>query len=387
MSLWSRADVESFILVVEPFYVSGMPLRFSSPVVVRPYELKWFDVELPDPGPYEVVYRNRACLICGSDLHLYKGLHPFAPLPACCGHEVAADVVEVGSMVSDLVEGDRVYVSGTGASPVPCGECLHCVRGEASKCENKRAPISFSVDDKTVSRFPSGYGEYTYGHMASAYRLPENVSYYEAAVATDLAYVIGVVRRSGAGLSDVVAILGAGPIGLRALEVVRNAGVSKVIVSEPVGYRLDCAEALGADVLVDPKTVDPVEAVHAATNGDGVDYVFDTAGSLGATMQGLKMLRSGMGGLGTLVLMGLYEEPDLTVNLSELMHKAGKIVAEWGIREGRSRNVHDALHMMAEKRVNIMKWITHRMPEEKAVEAMEMLINKEEGAIGVEIVH
>jgi threonine dehydrogenase-like Zn-dependent dehydrogenase len=104
-------------------------------------------------------------------------------------------------------------------------------------------------------------------------------------------------------------------------------------------------------------------------------------------MQGLKMLKTGMGGLGTLILMGLYEEPDLTVNLSELMYKAGKIVAEWGIREGRSRNVLDALHLMAERRVNIMKWITHRMPEEKAVEAMMMLINKEEGAIGVEIVH
>jgi len=117
LSFWDRVDVESFILVVEPFYVIGLPLRFSSPVVVRPYELKWFDVELPDPGPYEVVYRNRACLICESDLHLYKGLHPFAPLPACCGHEVAADVVEVGSEVSDLVEGDRVYVSGTGSSP------------------------------------------------------------------------------------------------------------------------------------------------------------------------------------------------------------------------------------------------------------------------------
>jgi len=83
----------------------------------------------------------------------------------------------------------------------------------------------------------------------------------------------------------------------------------------------------------------------------------------------------------------VYEEPDLTVNLSEFMYRAGRIVAEWGIREGRSRNVRDALHMMAEKRVNIMKWITHRMPEEKAVEAMTMLIDKEEGAIGVEIVH
>lgn len=85
--------------------------------------------------------------------------------------------------------------------------------------------------------------------------------------------------------------------------------------------------------------------------------------------------------------MGLYEEPGLTVNLTELMRRAGRIVAEWGVREGRSRNVLDALHMMEEKRVNIMKWITHRMPEERSAEAMLMLINKEEGAIGVEIVH
>ncbi|MCW4048866.1 MAG: zinc-binding dehydrogenase [Candidatus Bathyarchaeota archaeon] len=363
-----------------------MPTRFSSPIVVRPYELSWFDVELPDPEPYDVVFRNRACLICGSDLHLYKGLHPFAPLPACCGHEVAADVVEVGSKVSTLVEGDRVYISGTGANLVPCGECIQCVRGEASRCENRKAPISFSVDGKPVSRFPSGFGEYTYGHEAYAFKLPDNVSYYEAAVTTDLAYVIGVVRRSGAGIGHVAAILGAGPIGLRTLEVARLAGISKIIVSEPVDYRRDCAEELGADFLIDPKMTDAVDEVLAATNGKGVDYVFDTSGSLAATRQGLKILKRGVGGLGMLVLMGLYEEPSLTVNLSELMYKAGKIVAEWGIREGRTQNIHDALHMLAEEKLSIMKWITHRLPEDKAVEAMEMLINKTEQAIGVEIV-
>lgn len=364
-----------------------MPLSFSSPIVVKPYEIKWFDVELPDPRPYEVVFRNRACLICGSDLHLYKGLHPFAPLPACCGHEVAADVVEVGSNVSTLIEGDRVYVSGTGASPVPCGRCLNCVRGELSKCENKETPLSFTVDGKTVSRFPSGYGEYTMGHEAHAYKLPENVSYSEAAVTTDLAYVIGVVKRSGAGMGQTAAILGAGPIGLRTLEVARLAGISKIIVSEPVDYRLDCAESLGADVVVNSSGSDPVEEVYAKTKGKGVDYVFDTTGKHNATQQGLKMLKTGMGGMGTLILMGLYEKPALTLNLSEYMYKAGKIVAEWGIREGRTQNVVDALSFMADKKVNIMKWITHQLPEAMAVEAMEMLIRKEEKAIGVEIVH
>ena len=367
--------------------MSALSIRFSSPIVVSPYEFRWFDVEIPEPGPYEAVFRNRACLICGSDLHLYKGLHPFAPLPACCGHEVAADVVEVGSKVTTLVEGDKVYVSGTGASKLPCGRCFHCVRGEPSKCENKESPLSFSVDGKPVERFPSGFGEYTIGHEAHAYRLPDNISYYEAAVTTDLAYVIGVVRRSGAGMGHTAAILGAGPIGLRTLEVARLAGVSKLIVSEPVEYRLECSEKLGADLTVNPKTADPVEAVLKATNGKGVDYVFDTAGNLNATRQGLKMLKTGMGGVGTHILMGLYEEPSLNLNLSEFMFRAGKITAEWGIREGRNENVRDAIHLMAEEKMNIMEWITHKMPEDKAVEAMEMLINKDDSAIGVEIIH
>lgn len=349
--------------------------------------MKWFDIELPEPRPYEVVFRNRACLICGSDLHLYKGLHPFAPLPACCGHEVAADVVEVGSSVTSLIRGDRVYVSGTGATPVPCGKCLRCVRGSPSKCKNKVANLGFTINGKPVSRFPSGYGEYTMGHEAHAYRLPKNVSYSDAAVTTDLGYVIGVVKRSRAGMGHTATILGAGPIGLRTLEVVRLAGVSKIIVSEPVGYRLECAESLGADVIINPLDSDPVEEVYASTNGKGVDYVFDTSGSLKATLQGLKMVKTGIGGMGTLILMGLYEEPILSINLSEYMYKAGKIVAEWGIREGRTKNITDAIRLMEEKKVNISQWITHQLPENKSVEAMEMLIRKDEKAIGVEIIH
>ena len=107
-----------------------MGLKFKTPIVAEPYKFTWFAVEFPDPGPYEIIFRNKACLICGSDLHSYKGLHPFAPIPTCTGHEVAAEVVEVGSKVTTLQVGDRVYVAGTGASSLPCGQCFYCVRGE-----------------------------------------------------------------------------------------------------------------------------------------------------------------------------------------------------------------------------------------------------------------
>jgi len=363
-----------------------MGVQFQSPIVVEPNELTWFEVKLPDPGPYEAIFRNRACLICGSDLHLYKGLHPFAPLPACCGHEVAADVVEVGSRVTSLETGDRVYVAGTGAKPIPCGQCLNCFRGDASNCTNPHLPINFKIDGKKVSRFPSGFGEYTMGHEGNAFKIPDNVSYYEAAVTTDLAYVIGVVKRSGAKIGDSAVVLGAGPLGLRLLEVAKLSGFSPIIVSEPVDYRLECAGKLGADLVVNPIEDDPVGMVMEITDGAGVDVVFDTTGNANATGQGLKMLKTKVGGAGKLILMGLYEHPELTFNVSDLMYKAGKIVAEWGVKTNRRKNIEDALGMMGQRKFNIMKWITHKLPEKRADEAMMLLIEKKDKAIGVEIV-
>jgi len=363
-----------------------MGIKFRSPIVVEPYKFTWFDVELPDPGPNEAIFRIKACLVCGSDLHVYKGLHPFAPLPACCGHEVAAEVVEAGSDVTSLKVGDRVYVAGAGSRLIPCGQCFNCTRGDIARCTNPRIPTSFKVGGKPVARFPSGFGEYSIGHEGYAYKIPDNVSYYEAAVTTDLAYVAGVVRRSGAKFGDSAVILGAGPIGLRTLEVARLAGISPIIVSEPVDYRLEKARELGADEVINPAKEDAIKRVMELTDGAGVDFVYDTSGNARATNQGLAMLKTRIGGVGTLCLMGLFENPDFTFNVSALMRKAGRIVAEWGISEG-PKNIEDALAMMGQGKVHPLKWITHKFPEDRADEAMMMLIEKKDNAIGVEIVH
>ena len=85
--------------------------------------------------------------------------------------------------------------------------------------------------------------------------------------------------------------------------------------------------------------------------------------------------------------MGLFEEPELTINASELMHKAGRIVAEWGGKTARRENIENALSLMARGELHIGRWITNQLPEMKAEEAMMMLIEKRGNAIGVEIVH
>ena len=364
-----------------------MGIDFQTPFVVKPYQFTWFDVRLPDPGPYEAVFRNKACLICGSDLHVYKGLHPFAPLPACCGHEVAAEVVAVGTKVSSIEVGDRVYVAGTGARPIPCGHCYNCTTGKMQSCRNPHIPTQFKVNGTKVARFPSGFGEYTLGHESQAYRLPPEVSFTEAAVTTDAAYVLGVVKRSPMQIGDTIAILGAGPIGLRTLAIAKLGGAARIIVSDPVAYRLHCARALGADEVVNPAKEDPVEKVLELTGGKGVKVVYDTTGNRVATRQGLEMLTTTRGGRGTLCLMGLYEAPDMTFNVSTLMYKAGRIIAEWGIATNGRQHIQEALDLLKHKRLNVIKWITHQLPEQKADEAVMMLINKADNAIGVEIIH
>ena len=123
-----------------------MGVKYKSPIVVTPSEISWHDIELPDPGPYEAIARNKACLICGSDLHAFKGLHPFSPIPTGLGHEVAGEVLEVGSKVTNVKVGDRVFIAGTGAATVPCGQCWHCVRGEGALCEIKYADAHYCAE-------------------------------------------------------------------------------------------------------------------------------------------------------------------------------------------------------------------------------------------------
>jgi L-iditol 2-dehydrogenase len=184
-----------------------------------------------------------------------------------------------------------------------------------------------------------------------------------------------------------VAILGAGPIGLRTLAVAKVGGATHIIVSDPVAYRLRRAQALGADDVVNPAEENPVEKVLELTGGKGVKIVYDTTGNQVATQQGLEMLTTSRGGRGTLCLMGLYESSDMTFNVSRLMYKAGRIVAEWGIATNGRQHIREALNLIKDKRLNVTKWITHQLPEEQANEAVRMLINKTDNAIGVEIIH
>jgi 2-desacetyl-2-hydroxyethyl bacteriochlorophyllide A dehydrogenase len=215
--------------------------------------------EVPDPviGEDEVLVKVEACGICGSDLHMYKhgALSPDLRL----GHESAGTVADVGKSVGDFGVGDRVAVLGR----VPCGECHWCRRGRHHVCPTR-------IDVR------GGFSEYVAVKPQMLARLPEGMSFRQAAVMEPMAVSLHGIRLARITPDDGVVITGAGPIGLFAAALLREMGVRGLVVSEPSKKRREIA-ALWADRVVDPTAEDVGDAARE-TLDPGVDAVIECSG-------------------------------------------------------------------------------------------------------------
>ena len=204
---------------------------------------------LDGPKAGEVLLRSRHCGICGTDLHASNLTELFVP-DVVMGHEFAGEVIAVAPGVADWKPGDRATVNPNGDV---CGTCLQCREGRYNLCR-------VAVLQRAVGVQRDG-GMQTHVSLPAKVlnRLPDAVSTLQGAWTEPLATVIRAVRVSGFQLGARAVILGAGPIGLLAVQAVTRAGASEVCVVEPSSYRRDMARRLGAHRTIDPQAHDPVE--------------------------------------------------------------------------------------------------------------------------------
>jgi len=200
-------------------------------------DLRVESIAVPDPGPLEVQLAMRSVGICGSDVHYWTHgeIGDFKlTTPMVLGHEASGVVVAVGSSVTHLVVGDRVAVE----PGLPCMSCEFCRGGRYNLC----------VDMKFCATPPiHGSLAHRYNHRASfCYKLPENVSFDEAALLEPLSVAVHACRRGGVGLGSSVLICGAGPVGLLNMLVAKACGAAQVAISDISSSRLQKAKALGA---------------------------------------------------------------------------------------------------------------------------------------------
>ena len=224
------------------------------------------EIEKPVISDTEVLIKTKTVGVCGSDLHLFRGTHPFRHAPAILGHEIAGEVVEVGKDVTKIKAGDRVTVE----PQVGCGECEMCKRGCVSLCPGKKVP--------GTPKWIGAFSEYFNAEEKIVYKLADKTSYEMGTLAEPLAVAVHTVNHARTKEGALV-ILGAGTIGQLILAVAKRKGYSPIIVTDTAAFNREFALKHGADAAFDPITEDVPARVKEMTGGRGADLVIVAAGA------------------------------------------------------------------------------------------------------------
>ncbi len=267
-----------------------MAEKMAAQIFYEPKKLELKDVDVPTPGPDEVLVRVNSCGICGSDLAYYFGQSSLETEtgkgPLILGHEFSGEVVDVGNIPEKMGlfnKGDRVVLD-----PVQyCNACEICKRGMPNLCENKQV-LGVSTN--------GGFAQYCVSKYTGVHKIPENVSNEQAALTEPLACATYAVSKMEVQTGDFCVVLGGGVLGMLMLQIIKSKGAGKVAVIEPRDYRLDIGKKLGADFLYNfsekgsPYYVpDVVNAIREATEGKFADAVVVATGSTEAMEQALEI--------------------------------------------------------------------------------------------------
>jgi len=265
-------------------------------------------VQMPTPeiGPQDVLVRVRACGICGSDVHGLDGKTGRRIPPLVMGHEAAGEVVETGAQVHDLQPGDRVTFDST----VYCGQCFFCSRGDVNLCDNREV---LGVSPGPYRRH-GAFAEYVAVPRRIMYRLPDNLSYEQAALIEAVSVAVHAVGITPVRLGDTAVVVGAGMIGLLAVQAVRLAGATRIIAIDPDDSRLKLAVDMGATMVVNPKTEDAVAVIRERTEGRGADVALECVGATDPIRTAIAGVRKG----GAVTLVGNVT-PDIDLPLQSVV--------------------------------------------------------------------
>ena len=263
--------------------------------LMAPFQIEMQQAPIPEPGPNEVVLKNMYLGICTSDLQIYHGKHAYAAMPVTMGHEEAGIVYKVGENVTDWKPGDRVILQ----PQLFCGECYPCKTGHFNVCESLKV-IGVHVDGCAC--------EYTAVPAWNLHRLPDNVSFREAALIEPIAVGFGVVRRINE-VTDItgkrVCVVGAGTIGNLVAQACKAMGAGPVMITDILKDKLDLALKCGIDYAENTKEQTLAQAIDRCFGADKADIIVDSAANPFVFQSIMDAARKAS----IVVLSGNYKEP------------------------------------------------------------------------------
>lgn len=327
--------------------------------------------EAPDPvieQATDAVVRVDAVTICGTDLHILGGDVPEVTAGRILGHEAVGTVTEVGQAVQNLALGDRVLVSCVSA----CGHCRYCRDSRYGQCLGGGGWILGHLIDGTQA-------EYVRVPFAdnSTYKVPEGVTDEQIIMLADIlptSYEVGVLAGA-VQPGDVVAIVGAGPIGLAAIATARLYSPRHIVAIDLADARLEAARKFGADVVVNSKRESPREVVDGLTGGLGADVAMEAVGRPETFEQAVDLVRP----CGHVANLGVHGAP-ATLHLERIWIKDLTITT--GLVD--TRSTPTLIDLVAAHRLDTAPMITHRFQLDEFEQAYDVFSRAAEtGALKV----
>lgn len=308
-------------------------------VMTEPGKIEFNDVEKPVPGPDEVLMQTSRIGVCGSDIHVYHGLHPYTSFPVVQGHEVGGVVAAVGENITDVKVGDKI----TFMPQVTCGECYPCRHGMYHICESLK-----------VMGFQTGGAAQEYFVLPrwNVMKLPETMSLDYAAMIEPIAVVVHALQRGGGAEGKRVLVLGAGPIGNLTAQVANATGAKSVMITDLSPYKLEKAKECGIEFAVNTAEKELSTAISEHFGPEKADLILECVGIEPTITQAVDVARKGT----TIVVVGVFgKKPQVDLGLVQ-----DRELSLVGTLMYQKEDYEKAIQLVANGKMHLDTMITHR---------------------------
>lgn len=257
--------------------------------MTTPGVIEFQEIETPVPAPGQVLLKVMKIGICGSDIHVYHGEHPFTKYPVTQGHEVSCQVESLGNGVTGFTPGQKVTIE----PQVVCGKCYPCRHGKYNLCEELKV-MGFQTTGAASQYFVVDAEKVT--------PLPDNMSFDQGAMIEPTAVAVHAVLRAGNPAGKKIAVIGAGPIGNLVAQAAKAMGAEAVMITDISDFRLEKAKECGIDFVYNTKNTNFEDAMLEAFGSDKADVIYDCCGNNTTIGQAIQYARKGS----TIILVAVF---------------------------------------------------------------------------------
>ncbi len=321
-------------------------------VMTAPGQIQFRDVDRPAPKDNEVIMQTRRIGVCGSDIHVFHGLHPYTSYPVVQGHEVGGVVAALGKRVTGLKVGDKI----TFMPQVTCGKCYPCTHGMYHICESLK-----------VMGFQTGGAAQEYFALPAenVLKLPDHMSLDEAALIEPISVAAHAIARGGGAAGKKVLVLGAGPIGNLTAQVAKASGATAVMITDISPYKVDKARKCGIDFVVNTAKEKLSDAILRHFGPEKADLILECVGAEATITDAILNARKGT----TIVVVGVFgKKPHVDLGLVQ-----DRELSLIGTLMYQQVNYERAIELVASGKMKLDEMVTHRFPFDKYLDAYETI--------------